>query len=83
MRRRIAAMVAMVMMVLMMSAPAALADPGRIRDPQPITPPGMEDNKGNGGLNNPKASEQAPDISTGRGNRFDQGCPQNGSTECL
>ena len=66
----------MVVMMLVMSAAPAMADPDRIRDPQPVTPPGMEDDKGNGGLNNEKASEQAPDIQTGRGNRFDHGCPQ-------
>jgi hypothetical protein len=75
MRKRLLVLLMAAFMVVMSAAPAMAA---RIRDPQPIRPPGIENNKGNGGLNNAHVLEQAPDIQTGAGNKFDRGSPQNG-----
>jgi len=77
MRKRLLVVLMAAFMVVMSAAPAMAAS-DRIRDPQPIRPPGIENNKGNGGLNNDHVLEQAPDIQTGAFNRFDRGSPQNG-----
>jgi hypothetical protein len=76
-RKRIAAMVAMVMMVLMMAAPPALAGAGGggqdgVKDPQPASPRGRDIGQGN-------EPEDAADPRTGRSNKIEHGCPQNGS----
>jgi hypothetical protein len=76
-KRKLMALLMTVMLVEMSAAPA-LAVSDRPKPTQPTSPIGMEDNKGNGGLNNEKASEQAPDIRTGRSNKITHGSPQNG-----
>jgi hypothetical protein len=61
----------MTVMMLVMSAAPAMADPDKPKDPQPISPPGREIGQG-------YPSEQAADPQTGRANRFLHGSPQNG-----
>ena len=77
MRKRLLVVLMAAFMVVMSAAPA-MAVSGKPKNEQPIFPPGIENNKGNGGLNNDHVLEQAPDIQTGAFNRFDRGSPQNG-----
>jgi hypothetical protein len=68
MRRRIAVMVAMVMMVIMSAAPAfAVSD--KPKRAQPVEPPGYE---------NGQQSEEAAFPQTGGINKITHGSPQNG-----
>jgi len=77
MRKRLMVLLMAAFMVVMSAAPA-MAVSGKPKNEQPIFPPGMANNNGNGGLNNEQASEQVPDIQSGRANRFLHGSPQNG-----
>ncbi len=61
----------MTVMLLVMTAAPALADPDKPKNGQPVSPPGREIGQGD-------PSEQAAAPQTGRANRFDHGSPQNG-----
>jgi hypothetical protein len=68
MRKRLMVLLMAAFMVVMSAAPAMAA---RVRDPQPIVPPGRDIGQG-------MEPEQAADPQTGLLNRFERGSPQNG-----